>query len=193
MTVKQKVQRMITLRIALLALLSLLFALLCYFTYTLDVFPENGQTFYFIMSIALSATILLYIAFKIGFWRLIFSKEIIGTITTIKEEQAEDTFFSPHQNWWTYCNKSVPDKAKSKLHLYIKQDDTGEIIKYRVSSSKTGTKIYAVGDRVYLIKGTRYPINLTREQEQHICPICGHDGFEDECPDCKIRFDIDSI
>lgn len=188
MTVKQKIKRMIIRRTIILIALALLLGCLCYFTYATDTLPEDGRVFYFLMSIILSLIILLYIAYRISFIRLVLSKEIIGTITEIYDEQAEDTFFTPHNNWWSYCNKSVPDKSKSKLLLYIKNDNTQKIVKYRVLSKKTGTNIYQVGDRVHLIKGTRYPINLTREAEQHICPICGHDGYEDKCPDCKIVF-----
>ena len=54
---------------------------------------------------------------------------------------------------------------------------------------KKVSEVYFVGDRIHRLKGTRYPINLTREVEQHICPICGRNScFGDECPDCGIQY-----
>jgi hypothetical protein len=75
------------------------------------------------------------------------------------------------------------------LVMVVRLDSNGKKKKLRLPGNKVGVNVYFADDRVHLLRGTRFPINLTREVEQHICPICGRDScYGDECPDCNVKY-----
>ena len=126
---------------------------------------------YTLASAVLSLLIWLFIAWKIHYFHNLFAKEFTGTVLSTKRE------YIRHYRL-----------AMDDLVMVIKLDKSGKKVKLRLPYGKVG-KVYYNGDQVHRLKGTRFPINLTREVEQHICPICGFNScYGDECPECRVKY-----
>lgn len=176
MTVKQGLKRIIIKKTIILLCIAVFLGFLCYLANTHDKIPDynNAHLIYTVVSVGLSLSALAFIAYKMRYFHDIFGKEWTGTIVSVKREIIRSY----------RANMSMDD-----LVLKIKLDNSDKIIKLRLPGHKVGKNVYFEGDRIHRIKGTRYPINLTREEAQHICPICGHDScIEDTCPNCKIKY-----
>ena len=176
MTVKDGLRRLIIKKTIFLLCIALALGLLCFFTSNHQGLPKNNNAHlkYTVVSIVLSIVILLFIAWKIRFFHNLFAKEIKGTVVNIKREIIR-------------TRKAM--MSMDDVVLFVQIDGTDKKIKIRLPGNKVGGNVYFVGDRVHRLKGTRFPINLTREEKQHICPICARDScYDDECPDCRIKY-----
>ena len=176
MTVKQGRRRRIIKKTIVLTCLALVLGALCYFASSHDKVPDynNAHLIYTLASVGLSFVLLVYVAWRIRIFHDLFAKEWTGTVLSVKREIIRSY----------RANMSMDD-----LVMVIQLDHTEKKIKLRLPGHKVGKNVYFAGDRVHRLKGTRYPINLTREVEQHICPICGRDScYGDECPDCGIKY-----
>ena len=176
MTVKQRLRLKIFYKTIILLVIAVILGALCYYTNSHEEIPDYGNShiIYTFASIGISVGILAFIAWKIRYFHDIFAREWTGTIVSVKREIIRSY----------RANMSMDD-----LVLKIKLDNSNKIIKLRLPGHKVGKNVYFEGDRIHRIKGTRFPINLTREEAQHICPICGHDScIEDTCPNCKIKY-----
>lgn len=176
MTVKQGVKRIIIKKTVILLCIAGIFAVLCYFANDHKMLPDhnNAHLIYTLASVGLSLAALLFIAYKMRYFHDMFGKEWTGTIVGIKIEIVRS-----HR-----ALLSMDD-----IVLFIRLDSSDKRVKLRLPGNKVGRNVYFVGDRVHRLKGTRFPINLTREEAQHICPICGRDScYDDECPDCGVKY-----
>ncbi len=176
MTVKQGVRRRIIKKSIILLCIAAILALLCYLASGHDRIPDHNHAhlIYTLASIGLSLIVLLFIAIKIRLFHDVFGKEWTGTVLKTKREIVRSY----------RANLNMDD-----LVMIIKLDNSDKKVKLRLPGNKVGRNVYFVGDRVHRLKGTRYPINLTREEAQHICPICGRDScYDDECPDCDVKY-----
>ena len=172
MTVKQGLRLIIFKKTVFLLLIAVIMAGLCYHTGSHEIFDFHGiRLTYTLASAVLSLLIILFIAWKIHYFHNLFAKEFTGTVISTKREYIRHTRF-----------------AMDDLVMVIKLDGSGRKVKLRLPYGKVG-KVYYNGDRVHRLKGTRFPINLTREVEQHICPICGFNScYGDECPECRVKY-----
>jgi hypothetical protein len=135
---------------------------------------NNKHLLYTLASVGISIALLIYIAWKIRYFHDIFAKEWTGTIISVEREI-------------TRSHRAI--LCMDDLVIIVQLDGKKRKAKVRLPGAKVGRNVYFTGDRVHRLKGTRYPINLTRETEQHICPICGRDScLEDACPDCRIKY-----
>lgn len=178
MTVKQKLRSIIVKKTLILIGIAAVLGVLCYFTSSHERVPnyDNAHLIYTLVSLGLSLVVLLFVAWKMRYFHLLFGKEIIATVVDTKYER-----------FGNYSKVSI--KNVNNFAIFVQPDGTQKIIGLRFSTDKISSKVYEVGDRIHLLKGTNYPINLTREAEQHICPICGHDScLDDYCPNCKIKY-----
>ncbi len=178
MTVKQSVRLRIIKKTAVLLCIAAFLGALCYLASSHENTPDydNAHLLYTVVSAAISLVLLIYIAWKMRYFHDIFAKEWTGTIVSVRRDVI----------------RSAPINGAlmnmDELVLAVELDKSGRKVKLRLPYRKVG-KVYFVGDRVHRLKGTRYPINLTREEEQHICPLCGRDScFGDECPDCRVKY-----
>lgn len=178
MTVKQGLKRIIFKKSVVLLIISIVLGAMCYYTSSHETLPNynNMHLIYTVISIVISLIILVFIAWQMRFFHNLFAKEWTGTV--IKAESSS-------------YNTRMKDSIRSinNFVLVVKIDGVEKPKKMVFSVNKISSKIYVVGDRVHRLKGTRYPINLTREAEQHICPICGFNScYDDECPECKVKY-----
>ena len=176
MTVNQGRRRRIIKKSIVLSIIAAILGILCFLASSHDRIPDHGNLhlIYTLASVILSVFLILYIALKLRFFHDIFAKEFTGTVLTVKRE-----IIRSHR-----AMLSMDDVV-----LIVKLDGTEKKIKLRLPGNKVGKNVYFAGDRVHRLKGTRFPINLTREVQQHICPICGRDScYGDECPDCGVKY-----
>ncbi len=176
MTVKQGRIRRIIKKTIILSIIAVVLGIMCYLASSHDKIPDHGNLhlIYTLASVGLSVVVILYIALKIRFFHDLFAKEFTGTIISVKREIIRSY----------RANLNMDD-----LVLIIQLDNSDKKIKLRLPGNKVGRNVYFEGDRIHRLKGTRYPINLTREVQQHICPICGRDScYGDECPDCGVKY-----
>ena len=176
MTVDQGRKRIIIKKTIVLLCIAAVLGVLCYIASSHDKLPnfDNAHIIYTLVSVGLSVSILVFIACKMRYFHDIFGKELTGTVIECEREIVRSY----------RANMSMDD-----LVLKIKPDDSDNTIKIRLPGHKVGKNVYFVGDKIHRLKGTRYPINLTREKEQHICPLCAHNScLDDECPNCKIKY-----
>jgi hypothetical protein len=176
MTVKQGIRRVLIKKTLLLLCVAVTLGALCYYTGSHKVFDFHGlRLTYTLVSAVLSLLILAYFAWKIHYFHNLFAKEWTGTVISVKREYIRQL-------------RARMNLAMDDLVMVVMLDESGKKVKLRLPYGKVG-KVYYNGDRVHRLKGTRFPINLTREVEQHICPICGHNSiYGDECPNCKIQY-----
>ena len=176
MTVERRLKRTIFKKTFLLSLIAVALAGLCYHTGSHAVFDFYGiRLTYTVASAVLSLLIWLFIAWKIHYFHNLFAKEFTGTVISTKRE------YIRRQSARVYLEMD-------DLVMVVRLDESGKKVKLRLPYGKVG-KVYFNGDRVHRLKGTRYPINLTLEAEQHICPICGFNSiYGDECPECKVKY-----
>ena len=179
-TIKQHVRILIVKKTFLLLGIGAVLGVLCYISSSNDVVAsqfENARIVYTIGSVVLSLGILAFIAYKIRYFHNLFGKEWTGTVI-----KAETTVIGTH-----WSKGSI--RSANTFVLVVKIDGAKKNKKFSFNPSKVSPKVYLPGDRIRLIKGTRYPINLTREKEQHICPICARNScFSDHCPDCNLKY-----
>jgi hypothetical protein len=177
MTVKQGLKRIIIKKTVLLICVATFLGILCILANPHQSLPgKYSNLIYTLASIGISLLILIFIAWKIRYFHNLFSKEFTGTVVDTKYERVGN-----------YAITSI--KNLNNFAVRVQLDNSNDIIELRFSMDKISEKVYVIGDRIHRIKGTRYPINLTREEAQHICPICGRDScLEDECPDCRIKY-----
>ena len=176
MTVRQGMRRKIIKKTVILLCIAAILGVLCYFASAHKGLPNynNSHLIYTLATVGLSVVTLLFIAFKMRYFHDIFAKEWTGTIISVKREIIRSY----------RANMNMDD-----LVMVIKLDSCERKVKLRLPGNKVGKNVYFVGDRVHRLKGTRFPINLTREVQQHICPICGRDScYGDECPDCGVKY-----
>lgn len=176
MTVKQRLRRKILYKSFILIIIAVVLGALCYYSSSHESMPDydNAHLLYTLASVGLSLGILVFIAWKIRYFHDIFARELTGTILSLKRETVRSY----------RANMNMDD-----LVMVIRLDKNGRNVRLRLPADKVGRNVYFVGDKVHRLKGTRYPINLTREAKQHICPICGRDScYGDECPDCRIKY-----
>lgn len=176
MTVKQALRRKIIIKTLILLGIAALLGVLCYLASSHETMPDynNKHLLYTLVSVGISMALLVFIAWRIRYFHDIFSKEWTGTVISVDREIVRS-----HR-----ALLSMDD-----LVMIVQLDGKKKKVKVRLPGDKVGRSVYFTGDRVQRLKGTRYPINLTREAEQHICPICGRDScLDDECPDCKIKY-----
>lgn len=178
MNVNQGLKRLMFKKVIVLVITAAALGILCCFANTNHIIPDynNSHLIYTVISVLISILILALVAWKIRFFHCLFTKEFIGTVIDTKYERVGN-----------YAVTSI--KNLNNFAIWVQLDNSNEIIELRFPVDKISEKVYQTGDRIHRIKGTRYPINLTREAEQHICPICGRDScLGDECPDCKIKY-----
>lgn len=176
MTVKQGLRRIILKKTIVLLCLAAVLGVLCYLSSSHTQTPgyDNMHVIYTMASVGISLAILVFVAWKIRFFHNIFAREWTGTVLSVKREIIRSY----------RANMNMDD-----LVMVIQLEGKKRKIKVRLPGNKVGRNVYFVGDKVHRIKGTRFPINLTREEAQHICPICGRDScYGDECPDCRIKY-----
>ena len=177
MNVKQGLRFIIFKKTLLLLLIAVALGGLCYHTGSHKVFEYHGiRLTYTLVASGLSLLILVFIAWKIHYFHNLFAKEWTGTVISTKRE-----FISGRHSRAAFL-------AVDDLVVVVKLDGSDKKVKLRLPYGKVG-KVFYNGDRVHRLKGTRFPINLTREVEQHICPICGFNScYGDECPNCKVKY-----
>lgn len=176
MTVKQGVRRRIFKKTVILACIAVALGLMCYFTSGHEGRTDynNKHLIYTIASIGLSFLLLIFIALRMRYFHDLFAKEWTGTIIKVRRDII--------RSYRTYM-------GMDELVMVVQLDNSKKKVKLRLPGNKVGKNVYFVGDRVHRLKGTRFPINLTREVDQHICPICGRDScYGDECPDCNVKY-----
>lgn len=176
MTVKQGIRKKLLKKSMILLCIAIILGVLCYLASSHDNMPDynNIHLIYTLASVGLSVVILIYIAYKMRVFHLLFAKELTGTIISVRRDII--------RSYRVYM-------GMDEVVLRIQLDNSQKKVKLRLPGNKVGNNVYFVGDRVHRLKGTRYPINLTREVQQHICPICGRDScYGDECPDCNISY-----
>lgn len=176
MTVKQGLRRIIIKKTIFLICIAAIFGFLCYFSGNHKGLPEygNAHLMYSLATIALSLILLIVIAVKIRYFHNLFSKELTGTIVSVKREVIR-------------TRRALMNM--DDVVLVVQADGKKRKVKLRLPGNKVGNNVYFVGDSIHRLKGTRFPINLTREEHQHICPICGRDScYGDECPDCGVKY-----
>ena len=177
MTVKQRLRLKIFYKTIILLVIAVILGALCYCTNSHERIPDHGNShiIYTFASIGISVGILAFIAWKIRYFHDIFAREWTGTVIS-----AEREFIRTYR---ARMNLGMDD-----LVMVIRLDKSGRKVKLRLPYQKVG-RVYCVGDRVHRLKGTRYPINLTREVEQHICPICARNScYDDYGPDCGVKY-----
>ena len=177
MTVKQRLRLKIFYKTIILLVIAVILGALCYCPNSHERIPDHGNShiIYTFASIGISVGILAFIAWKIRYFHDIFAREWTGTVIS-----AEREFIRTYR---ARMNLGMDD-----LVMVIRLDKSGRKVKLRLPYQKVG-RVYCVGDRVHRLKGTRYPINLTREVEQHICPICARNScYDDYCPDCGVKY-----
>jgi hypothetical protein len=178
MTVKQRLQLKIFYKTIILLVIAVILGALCYYTNSHEGIPDYGNShiIYTFASIGISVGILAFIAWKIRYFHDIFAREWTGTVVSVRRDVI-------HRAPRNGAVMSMDD-----LVMVVHLDKSGRKVKLRLPYQKVG-KVYCVGDRVHRLKGTRYPINLTREVEQHICPICARNScYDDYCPDCRVKY-----
>ena len=176
MTVNQGRKRIIIKKTIILIIIAALLGALCYLASSHNKMPDhdNAHLIYTIITVVFSLAALIFIAYKMRYFQDVFGKEWTGTVIWSKRDVIRST---------------RANMGMDVLILKIKLDDNDKTIIFKLPGQKVGRNVYFVGDRVHRLKGTRFPINLTREEAQHICPICGHDScLEDTCPNCKIKY-----
>ena len=174
MTVNQALKRTIIKKTIVLICIAAFFAALCFLTNDHKGISRHYKLTYTLASVAISLLALLFIAWKMRYFHNLFGKEWTGTVLCVKREIIRSR----------RALMSMDDVV-----LLVKIDGKKRKKKIRLPGNKVGRNVYFEGDRIHRLKGTRFPINLTREVEQHICPLCGRDScLDDECPDCKIRY-----
>ena len=178
MTVQQCLRRKLIQKTIILCCIAVILGFLCIWSAYNSIIPlhNNNIVIYILVSIGISLAVLAFIAYKIRFFHILFGREFTGTV-----------IFAEVSAYNTRSNDSM--RSINRFIVVVKLDNSDKEIKLVFSTNKISSKVYVEGDRVHRIKGTRDPINLTREEEQHICPICGRNScYEDECPDCKIKY-----
>ena len=176
-SIQQHVRKLILRKSLILLGIAFVLAIFCHFSSTNEIIAARGhsQLMYILGSVVLSLVILIFIAYKIRLFHNIFGKGWSGTVIRTS----------------TVNNKHTKDSIRSvNLFVVVVQlDNSKRKKKLTFNPNKISPKIYREGDRIEFLKGTRYPINLTREVEQHICPFCARNSlYGDYCQNCNLRY-----
>ena len=179
-TIKRHVRNLIIKKTVFLLLLALALAFLSYVTSSKTIVTgsnKDSALIYTLGSVVISLLILVLVAFKIRYFHNLFGKDWTGKV--IKTENVEIG-----ARWAKNTINNV-----NAFAITVQLDKNGKKKKFIFPTEKVSPNVYAVGDNILFIKGTRYPINLTREAEQHICPMCARDScYGDFCPDCNLKY-----
>lgn len=178
-TIKHHVKKLIIKKTVFLIALAIVMGFLAYFASTKPIVTgsENWRLLYVIGSVIVTLAVLILVAWKIRYFHNLFGKDWTGTV--IKTNNVNIGV------WWAKDNI----RGASYFTITVQPDGRKKKKKISFHLSKISPKVYSVGDRIYFIKGTRYPINITREAEQHICPMCARNScYGDFCPDCNLKY-----
>ena len=179
-TIKRHVRNLIIKKTVFLLLLALALAFLSYVTSSKTIVTgsnKDSALIYTLGSVVISLLILVLVAFKIRYFHNLFGKDWTGTV--VKTGNVE---IGPK---WA---KNTINNVNS-FSVTVQLDQNRKMKKFIFPTEKISPNVYAVGDKIHMIKGTRYPINLTREASQHICPMCARDScYGDFCPDCNLKY-----
>ena len=178
-SIKQHVKRQIIKKSVFLVFLAVAVAFLAYISSDKAIVTgsSNYRFLYTVGSLVLSVAVVILVAFKIGYFRLLFSKEWTGTVI-----EAHDSAFN-----FKIGKDSI--RNTNAFSIKVRLDGSNKTKKLTFNMNKITSKVYSSGDRIHFIKGTKYPINITREEEQHICPMCARNScLGDYCPDCRLHY-----
>ena len=178
-SIQQHVRKLILKKSLILLCIAFVLAIFCHFSSTNEIIIARGHSplMYILGSVVLLLVILIFIAYKIRLFHNIFGKGWTGTVIKANTSNI-NTLYSKNsiRNINLFVVVVQLDNSKRKKKLSFKLD-------------KISPKIYQVGDKIELLKGTRYPINLSREVEQHICPFCARNSlYGDYCQNCNLRY-----
>ena len=125
MTVKQGVRRKIFKKTVVLICIAAVLGVLCYFASAHNNMPDynNMHMIYTLASVGLSVVILIYVAFKMRLFHLIFAKEWTGTVITVRRD-----IIRSHR---TYM-------SMDEVVLHIQLDDNKKKVKLRLPGNKVG-------------------------------------------------------
>ena len=174
-TIKHHVKKLIIKKTLFLIALAVVMGFLAYFASTKPIVTgsEHWHLLYVIGSVVVTLAVLLLVAWRIRYFHNLFGKDWTGTV--IK-------------------NKSVSIYKDSirGIHSFtitVRLDHNNKKKRMTFSLHKLPADVFLIGDRIHMIKGTRYPINITREAAQHICPMCARNScYGDFCPDCNLKY-----
>lgn len=144
---------------------------------------ENYRSLYTLGSVVFSFLVFFFVAIKIRYFHWLFGRDWTGTVI---ETKTVDTSAGSS----VYAMRRVGGIRSINLFVITVQID-GKRRKKKLSFplSKISHDVYSVGDKIYMIRGTYFPINLTKEEEQHICPMCARNScYGDYCPDCNLKY-----
>ena len=184
-SIKHHVKKQIIKKIVILICLAIVLAVLSYLSSSKAIVTgsENYRSIYLFGSVVLSVFIFFFVAIKMRYFHCLFGRDWTGTV--IKTETVDTSAGTS-----VYAMRRVGGIRSINSFVITVQVD-GRKIKKKLSFplSKISSEVYLVGDRIHFFKGTRYPINLTREEAQHICPMCARNScYGDYCPDCNLKY-----
>ena len=178
MDVKRKLTKMIVKRIVAMVIIAL-FLIACIFS-----FHEPTDFFFINGSIILSVFILFIYLCASGLWRMIRDKSWEGTVVSIRCEEAREPITYSHaidRSW-----RGIPKMIK--YTVIIAELPGGEQKKLRFPCRELDVNVFRIGDKIIRHKGMKYPQNLSRRSEIHMCPLCGRFLSDNYCPDCRFNF-----
>lgn len=178
-SIQLHVKKLIFKKSMLLLGIAFVLAIFCHFSSTNEIIVARGDSplMYIIGSVVISLIILIFIAFKIRLFHNIFVKGWTGTVVQARTSTVNTK----------YTKASI--RGINLFVVVVQPDNSKRKKRLTFDPNKISPKIYREGDRIELLKGTRYPINLTREVEQHICPFCARNSlYGDYCQHCNLRY-----
>ena len=179
-TIKRHVRNLIIKKTVFLLLLALALAFLSYITSSKAIVTgsnKDSALIYTLGSVVISLLILVLVAFKIRFFHNLFGKDWTGTVVKTGKVDVGTRWYKDNI------------RGVNSFVVIVRLDHKNKEKKLIFPAHMISPNVYAVGDKIHMIKGTRYPINLTREAEQHICPMCARDScYGDFCPDCNLKY-----
>ena len=178
-SIQQHVRKLIFRKSLILLGIAFVLAIFCHFSSTNEIIAARGdsQLMYILGSVVLSLVILIFIAYKIRLFHNIFGRGWTGTVIQARTSTVNTK----------YTKDSI--RGINLFVVVVQLDNSKRKKRLAFDPNKISPKIYREGDRIELLKGTRYPINLTREVEQHICPFCARNSlYGDYCQNCNLRY-----
>ena len=160
-TIKHHVKKLIIKKTLFLIALAVVMGFLAYFASTKPIVTgsEHWRLLYVIGSVVVTLAVLLFVAWRIRYFHNLFGKDWTGTVV-----------MTGHVDVGTRWNKDNIRGVNSFV-VIVRLDHKNKKKKLIFPAHMISPNVYAVGDKIHMIKGTRYPINLTREASQHICPM----------------------
>ncbi len=178
-TIKHHVRILVIKKTVFLICLTVALVLLSYFSSSKAIVTgsANSRFLYILGSVIVTLGVLILVAWKIRYFHNLLGRDWTGTVIR-----------TGNVDVGTRWNKDNI-RGVSSFVVTVQLENSKKKKKLSFNSSKISPSVYSVGDRIYFIKGTRYPINLTREEAQHICPMCARDScYGDWCPDCDLKY-----